>query len=145
MKFKTLFTIVSIVLVFLFVGCQKSPYDKAVDYIEGLSIEVMKATNEAEYDAVYNRIVNLNANEVMVNLKDLSPEQSQTIKQKAADLTFKALAVKAILYVMPQTIKPTAADITTLANECIQKKLNVITPPYTDVKSLVDEYFRETK
>lgn len=145
MKIKTLYAIVSIALVFLFVGCQKSPYDKAVDYIDGLSAEVVKATNEAEYDAVYNQIVNLNANEVMVNLKALSPEQSQTIKQKAVDLTFKALAVKAILYVMPQSIKPTAADITTLANECIQKKLNVTTQPYTDVKSLVDEYFGVSK
>ena len=142
MKTKTFSVILFIAIVFLFFGCKQSPYDKAVNYIDELSAQVTSATNEAEFDKAYNKIITINSNEVMTSLTDLSQGQKQMIIQKMSDLTFKALAVKAILYVMPKDITPTPKDMSKLVDLCINKKLNVLSQPYTDVKSLVNDYYK---
>lgn len=141
MKIKTLFTIITVAIVGILVACKQKPYEKAISYIEKLSSEVMASTNESEYDAVYNKIVALNSNEVMTNLSGLSQKQSETIQQKTIALTLDALAVKAILYVMPTNIKPSPEDISKMATDCIEKNLNTTTPPYTDVRTLVNDYY----
>lgn len=141
MNIKTISAVFTAIFAFLLIGCKQSPYDKAIDYMDELSTEVMAATNDTEYDAVYNKIVSLNKSEVMTNLRGLSQEQSQTIKVKATELTLEALAVKAILYVMPKDVTPTADDISKLVNECIEKKLDTMSNPYSDVRKLVYEYY----
>ena len=92
-------------------ACTKTPYEKAVDNIDGLTEEVISSTNETEFDSVYNKIVKLSSNELMTNLSDCSNEEKTTIKEKAINLTMSALAVKAILYVMPKDITPTSQDM----------------------------------
>lgn len=141
MNIKTISAVLITVFAFLLIGCKQTPYDKACSYIDELSSEVMAATNDTEYDAVYNKIVSLNTSEEMSDLRGLSQEQSQTIKAKATELTLEALAVKAILYVMPKDVTPTVDDISKLANECIEKKLDTMTSPYSDVRKLVYEYY----
>lgn len=141
MNKKTISAVITAVFAFLLVGCKQSPYDNAISYIDELSTEVMAATNDSVYEVVYNKIVTLNTTEVMTNLNGLSQEQSQTIKQKTAGLMLEALAVKAILYVMPKDITPTSEDMKKLADECIQNKLNVLIAPYGDVRALVHEYY----
>lgn len=123
-------------------ACTKSPYDKAVDYLDELSTAVQAATNETEYDVVYNKIVTLNSNDIMSNLNNLSQEQKQEITAKTVNLTMEALAVKAILYVMPQDITPTADDISKLTNECLQNKADVMTAPYPQVRAIVRKYYK---
>lgn len=141
MNIKTISAVLTTVFALLLMGCKQTPYDKAINYMDELSTEVMAATNDTEYDAVYNKIVSLNTSEVMSDLRGLSQEQSQTIKAKATELTLEALAVKAILYVMPKDATPTADDISKLANECIEKKLNTMTSPYADARKLVYKYY----
>lgn len=145
MKTNFFTAIIFIAFLALFSGCQQNPYDKAVSYIDNLSTEITSVTTDTEYEEVYNKIIALNANETITNLTDLSQEQKREIVQKAARLTQKALAVKAILYVMPKDIKPTAEDITKMTNECIQKNLNTINSPYSEVSAMVKEYYRMNK
>lgn len=123
------------------VGCKQSPYEKAEAYIDELETEVMSVTTAAQYDAVYTKIIELPKSEVMNNLTELSDGQKKEIVHKTVELTLEALAVKAILYVMPKDVTPTADDISKLANECIEKKLNTMTTPYADVRKLVYEYY----
>lgn len=145
MNKKIFSAVIAAVFAFLLVGCKQTPYDNAISYIDELSTEVMTATNDSAYEVVYNKIVTLNTSEVMTNLNGLSQEQSQTIKQKTAGLMLEALAVKAILYVMPKDKTPTPDDISKLTNECIEKKLNTIAPPYADVRTLVNEYYHNAE
>lgn len=137
--FTAIIFIASLVLLF---GCKQSPYDKAVSYIDNLSTEITSVTTDAEYEEVYNKIVTLNSNEAMTNLTDLPQEQKREIAQKAIRLTQEALTVKAILYVMPKDVKPTTGDIVKLVNECLQKKLDILNSPYSDVSAMVKEYYR---
>lgn len=142
MKTNFFTAIILIASLALLSGCKQSPYDKAVSYIDNLSTEIMSVTTDAEYEEVYNKIVALNSNEAMTNQTDLSQEQKQDIAQKTIKLTQEALVVKAILYVMPKDIKPTAEDMAKMTDECIQKKLNVLAHPYSDVWTMVKEYYQ---
>ena len=122
-------------------SCCDNRYDKAIAYIDQLSTEVVSATTEEDFDVVYNKIVALKTDKVMTDLTDLSDNQKVELQQKMATLTFNALAVKAILYVMPKDITPTADDMNQMVKECIQKKCNTLTQPYEDVKVVVNEYY----
>lgn len=141
---KTIKIIAFTLCVFVLLACSKpqSPYDKAVDYIDELSTEVRAATNDAEYDAAYKKIVNINANEVMTNLGSLPQAQKQEVMAKAENLILEALAVKAILYVMPRDISPSADDISKLTDECLQDKADVLVAPYPQVREIVRKYYK---
>ena len=122
-------------------SCSDSRYDKAIAYIDELSTEVVSSTTEKEFDVVYNKIVALKSDKLINDLTDLSDNQKAELLKKMATLTFNALAVKAILYVMPKDITPTAADMNQMVKECIQKKCNTLTQPYEDVRAVVNEYY----
>lgn len=146
MKFNVIRTSMATMLTMLMlvmVGCQKSPYEKAISYIDELSEDVTSATDMQAYDAVYNKIVNLKSNALITDLKDLSDSQKRELTVKIADLTLEALAVKAILYEMPATITPTPEDIKAICQECIDKKIDIINGfgGYPEVKTLIMEHF----
>lgn len=141
---KTIKIIAFALCAFALWACSKpqSPYDKAVDYIDELSTEVRAATNDAEYDAAYKKIVNINANEVMTNLGSLPQAQNQEVMAKAENLILEALAVKAILYVMPRDITPSPDDISKLVDVCLQDKADVSVSPYPQVRTIVRKYYK---
>lgn len=126
-------------------SCCDNRYDKAIAYIDQLSTEVVSATTEEDFDVVYNKIVALKTDKVMTDLTDLSDNQKAEFLKKMETLTFNALAVKAILYVMPKDITPTADDMNQMVKECIQKKCNTLTQPYDDVRTVVSEYYSAKK
>lgn len=141
---KSVLSAVIISLLFVVTGCQKSPYDKAINLIHELSEEVTTVTNMQAYDAVYNKIVNLKSNVLITNLKNLSDTQKQELTVEMTNLTMKALTVKAILYVMPSSVTPTSDDINKLCKECMDQKANVVSANgYPEVKAIVEEYFKE--
>lgn len=141
MKQKFVITAIIVNIALIVCNCSNRPYDKAVSYIDELTAEVMSATTEAEFDKVYNKIITIHSNEVMTDLTDISQDQKQVIAQKMANLTYKSLYVKAILYVMPKDITPTSKDMAKMADECAEKNLNVISTPYPEVKAMVYDYY----
>lgn len=141
MKFKSCISAILLSLAILSSSCSDSRYDKTIAYIDNLSTEVVSATTETDFDMVYNKIVALKSDTMMIDLTDLSDNQKAELQVKMADLILNALAVKAIWYVLPEDITPTAADMERLAKECTQKKCNTLTQPYDEVKTVVNEYY----
>lgn len=141
MKLKFYFGAILLSLAALMSSCSYSRYDKAIAYIDELSTEVVSSTTEKEFDVVYNKIVALKSDKLINDLTDLSDNQKAEFLKKMETLTFNALAVKAILYVMPKDITPTADDMNQMVKECIQKKCNTLTQPYEDVRVVVNEYY----
>lgn len=133
--------LVIIILLAVVSSCTKSHYDKVNSYLDVLSAKVVSSTTEEEFDVSYRKVVELKDNELMVNLSDLSHKQKLEILLKVETLTMKALAVKAVLYVLPKNIKPTAKDMKYLTNEILKRELDLISFPYSDVKTLVNEYY----
>lgn len=135
--------ILVILVIVLLTGCQvKSDYEKALELINGLETEVVQCTTQDEYDKVHERIIQINENPLMQE-RNYSNEEKISIISSTAQLTLKALAVKAILYVMPTDVKPTKKDMDKLVDDCIDKSLNTITNPYPDVRELVRKYYNK--
>lgn len=135
--------ILAILVIVLLTGCQvKSDYEKALELINGLETEVVQCTTQDEYDKVHERIIQINENPLMQE-RNYSNEEKISIISSTAQLTLKALAVKAILYVMPTDVKPTKKDMDKLVDDCIDKSLNTITNPYPDVRELVRKYYNK--
>lgn len=141
MKTKIFTATLVFVMAVLLNSCNKTPYEKAISYIDDLSEEVLSATSQEEFDEVYYKIIDLNNNPLIRDLNNLSSEQNREFTAKAAQLTFNALAVKAILFVLPKDIKPTADDMKEMATECVDKSVNVISQPYPEVRELVYKHF----
>lgn len=111
----------------------------AVEYLNELSSEVVSCTSEAEYDKVHAKIVALKDD---VRFKGVSESiEKVEIAAGIIALTNEAMAVKAILYVMPATITPTSKDISSLVNKCINDNIDVHTLPYGDVRAVVYDYY----
>ena len=141
MKHNSYLSVILLFFAMLLNSCSDNRYDKAVAYIDQLSTEVVSATTEEDFDAVYNKIVALKSDKLINDLTDLSDNQKVELQQKMVTLTSNALAVKAILYVMPKDTTPTADDMNQMVKECIQKKCNTLTQPYGDVRTVVSEYY----
>lgn len=125
-------------------SCSKSPYDKAVEHIENLDRQVITSTTMNEYEDVYQKVIALQSDPNLANLKNLTSSEKQTIVKKMTSLTLDALAVKAILYEMPDSIKPSKYDMKTLCNLCIDKKVNIMTPNfrYHEVRAIISDYYK---
>ena len=54
----------------------------------------------------------------------------------------EALAVKAILYTMPAKVEPTEKDIKVLVKIFLDRNLNIILSPYSDVHKMLCEYYK---
>lgn len=135
--------ILAVVAMVLLTGCQaKSDYDKAMSLIAGLETEVMQCTTQAEYDEVHERIILIDDNPLLQK-KDYSKTEVAAIITSATKLMQKALAVKAILYVMPADVNPTEGDMEKLVNDCMDKKLNYGIAPYSEVVELVKAYYNK--
>lgn len=141
MKTKIFTAALVFVMAVLLNSCNKPSYEEAISYIDELSEEVLSATTDEEFDEVYNKIIDINNHPQIKRIADYPSEQKAVIIAKAAQLTLDALAVKAILYVLPKDIHPTADDMKEMAGECLDKHLNIISQPYPEVRELVYKHF----
>lgn len=135
--------ILAVVAMVLLTGCQaKSDYDKAMSLIAGLETELMQCTSYAEYEEVHERITLVDDNPLMQK-KDYSKAEATAIITSTGKLIQKALAVKAILRVVPAEVSPTERDMEKLVNDCMDRKLNYGMPPYREVEELVKAYYNK--
>lgn len=131
--------IIYFAILLLFLSCSQNQ-QSGVEYLKELSSEVVSCTTEAEYDKVYEKIIALKDDVRFKNNKADIAENSEIVKRMIV-LTEEALAVKAILYVMPATVTPKSQDMRSLVDECINNKINVRTWPYNDVRAIVYNYY----
>ena len=134
MSMKKFLTIFAAALAIILSGCKQS----ATDYLDQLSNEIKACTTETEYDKVYEKIIALQNDDRFKS----NPQNAMEILAKTTRLTNEALAVKAILYVMPKSVTPTKEDIKSLTDICIKNKLNVTVLPYSEVRDLVYKHFK---
>lgn len=127
-------------VMFLFLFCSQKE-QSAVEYMNELSAQLQLCTNEAEYDKVYYKIIALKHDERFSKPCE-SREEDVEIVTRLAVLTHEALAVKAILYVMPSSVTPTEQEMAHFFKECMDKRLNVIAQPYGDVRDMVYNYYK---
>lgn len=143
MKFKFYFTLIMIVVVGIMSGCNKSPYDIAVEHIEELDKQVTSSTTMDEFDEVYNEIIDLKTELDFKKLKNLTHSEKEVLVLKMTSLTIDALAVKAILYEMPDSIKPSVEDIKVLSSICVEHKAKLTpNPGYQEVRSIISDYYK---
>lgn len=141
MKTKIFTAALVIVMAVLLSSCNKSSYEETISYIDELSEEVLSATTDEEFDEVYNKIIEINNHPQIKKITEYPSEQKGVIIAKTAQLTRDALAVKAILYVLPKDIHPTADDMKEMVGECLEKRLNITSLPYSEVRELVYKHF----
>ena len=131
------------VLSVLFTACsEKSNHEKALQHLNELSTELMTCTTQEKYDVVYEKVVAIKNDPMFSALAGETNEQKLEIVAEAAALIQEALAVKAILFAMPKTIEPTEKDIKALVKNCIDRKLNIMVPPYSEIASMIREYYK---
>ncbi len=135
---KSILFIISMMMLFLSACSEKND---AVTYVEELSSELLSCTNMEQYDAVYDKIIAIDEDVRFTAQPGQTQEEKAAIIKASARLIHEALAVKAILYVMPEDVVPTKEDIRQLTEECIDKKLNVVNGSYSEVRSLVKAHF----
>lgn len=128
-------------MLLLFLACSPKQ-QSAVEYMNELSSQLVSCTTEVEYDKVYEEIDALKDDARFSNNDDLSANEKLEIVKGMAALVHKALAVKAILYVMPESVTPTSQDMSSLVDECINNNANVHSQPYSDVKAIVYTYYK---
>ena len=131
------------VLIFSLISCvEKSSHEKAMELLENLSTELMLCTTQEQYDVVYEKVVAIKDNPKFGQIEGETNEQKGEIIAGTAKLIQEALAVKAILYCMPDGVKPTSEDIKTLVGICLERNLNIILQPYSDVHEMLCKYYR---
>lgn len=143
MKLKLYSTVILVVFAVMISGCRKSPYDQAVGYIDDLDDEVTAVTSSAEYDNVYQKITEIQSSPEFANLQSLTPSEKATVTEKMTTLTLNALAAKAVLHEMPDSIKLSSDDMKALCKLCIDKKANVLGNRfgYPEVKTIISDYY----
>ncbi len=127
------------VIMLLFLSCS-SKQQNMMEYVNELSNEIISCTTQAEYDKVYEKIITLQNDERLKLVTD--ENEKEEIVQGIIQLTTNALAVNAVLYVLPQEVNISSADMEHLVNECIINNINIISQPYSDVREIVYEYYK---
>lgn len=140
---KKIFTFIVGALFLFLTTCSESKHDEALKRLDGLATEVSTCTNQEEFDMVYEKIIVVQHDENFKAYQRQTQEQKTEIVKGITDLTLRALAAKAILYVKSVEIQLTKNDMKTLIEQCMQKKLNTTVPPYKEVKTLVEEYYQK--
>ena len=131
------------VLSVIFTACsEQSNHEKALQHLDVLSSELMSCTTQEKYDIVYEKVIAIKNDPKFKALASETNDKKAEIVVKTAKLIQEALAVKAILLVIPQTIEPTQKDIKALLQNCIDKKLNIMVPPYSEVSAMIREYYK---
>lgn len=131
----------ALIIVLMTAGCSKSPYEKAMDYLHELSEDVTSATDMESYDVVYNKIVNLKSDPLILGLTGLTDNEKREIAKEMISLTNDALIVKAILNVKSSDMKLTSQDMKALCEICKQNNVNPITVEYSEIRTIVKDYF----
>lgn len=131
------------VLIFSLISCvEKSNHEKALGVLDDLSTELMSCTTQEKYDVVYEKVIAIQNDPKFGALEGQTYEQKMEIVAGTTQLVQEALAVKAILFVMPSGIEPTEKDIRTLVNICLDRNLNITRPPYSDIHAVLCEYYK---
>lgn len=141
MKTKLFTAALVFVMAVLLNSCNKPSYEEAVRYLDELTEEVLSATTDEEFDEVYYKIIDINNHPQIKRIAEYPSEQKNVIIIKSAQLILDGLAVKAILYVLPKDIHPTADDMKEMVGECLDKRLNITSLPYSEVRELVYKHF----
>lgn len=134
----------ALIIIPMTVGCSKSPYEKAMDYLQELSEEVTSVTDMESYDVVYNKIINLKSDPLITGLSRLTDNEMQEFTDEMTSLTMEALFVKAILYVKPSDIKLTAQDMKALCDICKEKNVNPLSAEfeYSKMSTIIKDYYK---
>lgn len=120
---------------------EKSNHEKTIELLEDLSTELMSCTTQEQFDVVYEKVVDIKNDTKLGELVGETNEQKAEIIARVAELIQNSLAVKAILYAMPSGVEPTKNDMKALVKICLDKKLNIILPPHSDVHKMLCEYY----
>lgn len=139
---KFLVVFMSVLVVSLTACFEKSNHDKAMEQLEDLSDELTSCTTQEQYDVVYENLIAINNDPKFGVVEGETNEQKAEIIAGTAKVVQEALAVKAILYTMPSGVKPTEKDIKALVKICLDRKLNIILPPHSDVHAMLCEYYK---
>ena len=132
---------ISFAILLLLLSCS-SEQQSAVEYMNELSSQVVSCTTEAEFDKVFEKIIALKDDARFKENDGVSNNDKLEIVKGLATLINEALAVKAILYVMPASVNPTSQDMRSLVEKCINDSVNVYSSPYGDVRSIVYNYYK---
>ncbi len=133
-----LFTTASLMMLLLSTCSNKN---ESVEYLEELSSKVLSCTTMEQYDMVYEDIIAIQTDSRFKAQPGQTDKEKAEIIQAATNLTMNALAVKAVLYVVPQDVTLMPRDMQNLAKQCVEKKLNIHIAPYAEVKALVKSHF----
>lgn len=140
---KNLLVIFVSVLALSLTACfEKSNHEKTMELLEDLSTELMSCTTQEQFDVVYEKIVDIKNDPKLGELVGETNEQKAEIIAEIAELIQNSLAVKAILYAMPNGVEPTPSDIKALVKICLDRRLNIILPPHSDVHAMLCEYYK---
>lgn len=140
---KKLFVVIVSMLAISLTACkEKSNHEKALELLDDLSTELTSCTTQEKYDVVYEKVIAIQNDPKFGALEGQTYEQKMKIVAGTTQLVQEALAVKAILFVMPSGIEPTEKDIRTLVNICLDRNLNITRPPYSDIHAVLCEYYK---
>lgn len=124
----------------MFACCQKkSDFDKAVELLDNLSVQLTECTTDKKFEKVYQEIIGLDENPLIMH--NYTPEQNRVVVMKTAKVVKDALAVKAILFELPSNIKLNKKELTEMIQECSDKDYNTLAPPYKDVRTMIQRKF----
>ena len=139
---KILVLFLSVFVVSLTACFEKSNHEKAMEQLEDLSKELMACTTQEQYDVVYEKVVGIKNDPKFGVVEGETNEEKAEIIAGTAKVVQEALAVKAILYTMPSGVKPTEKDMKDLVKICLERKLNILLSPYSDVHTMLCEYYK---
>lgn len=130
-------------LVLSLMSCtEKSNHEKIMELLNDLSTELMSCTTQEKYDVVYAKVIAIQHDPKFKAVEGVTNEQKIEIMTGTAKIVQEALTIKAILSVMPSGVKPTEKDIQSLVKICLDRKLNITLPPYSDIHTMLCEYYK---
>lgn len=139
---KKMVFIIGMLIISLMSCSEKSNHEKALELLDNLSTELMSCTTQEQYDVVYEKVIAIKNNSAFGTIEGETNEQKAEILKRTAKVVQEAMTIKAILYAMPSGIKPTEKDIQALAKICIERNLNILLPPYSDIHTMLCEYYK---